>query len=79
MGGVWTGRDALELIAAGANDVALGTVLFSDPDAPARIRAELRSEADAHGFGDPWEGVGAAHNAALSRQTTLKMPAFLPN
>src|SRR5205823_2957715 len=31
MGGVSTGRDALELIAAGARHVALGTVLFSDP------------------------------------------------
>ena len=34
MGGVMTGRDALELVAAGAQDVALGTVLFRDPDAP---------------------------------------------
>ena len=41
MGGVQTGRDALELVAAGAMHVALGTVLFADPDAPARIRAEL--------------------------------------
>ena len=32
MGGVATGRDALELIAAGAAHVALGTVLFSDPE-----------------------------------------------
>ena len=35
MGGVSTGLDALELIAAGARHVALGTVLFADPDAPA--------------------------------------------
>jgi dihydroorotate dehydrogenase len=67
------------LIAAGANDVALGTVLFSDPDAPARIRAELRSEAAALGLDDPWEAVGAAHHSTLSAQTTRKMPAFLPN
>src|SRR5881275_1424507 len=40
MGGVSTGRDALELIACGATHVALGTALFSDPDAPARVRAE---------------------------------------
>ena len=50
MGGVASGRDALELIAAGAAHVALGTVLFADPDAPARIRAELAAEAAAHGF-----------------------------
>ena len=34
MGGVATGRDALELLAAGASDVALGTILFSDPARP---------------------------------------------
>jgi dihydroorotate dehydrogenase (NAD+) catalytic subunit len=79
MGGVWTGRDAFELIAAGAGHVALGTVLFSDPDAPARIRAELRSEAGALGLDDPWDAVGAAHTSLVPSQTTLKMPAFLPN
>ena len=41
MGGVRTGRDALELVTCGATHVALGTVLFADPDAPTRVRAEL--------------------------------------
>jgi dihydroorotate dehydrogenase (NAD+) catalytic subunit len=41
MGGVQSGQDVLELVACGARDVALGTVLFSDPDAPARVREEL--------------------------------------
>ena len=50
MGGVELGRDALELIAAGASAVALGTVLFADPDAPARVRAELDVELSARGF-----------------------------
>jgi dihydroorotate dehydrogenase (NAD+) catalytic subunit len=44
MGGIWTGRDALELIACGATHVALGTVLFADPDAAARVRQELAAE-----------------------------------
>ena len=79
MGGVWTGRDALELIASGAGHVALGTVLFADPDAPARIREELRSEADALGLGDPWEAAGVAHTPLVPAQSTLKMPAFFPN
>ena len=35
------GSDALEFAAVGARDVALGTVLFWDPDAPARVRSEL--------------------------------------
>jgi dihydroorotate dehydrogenase (NAD+) catalytic subunit len=44
MGGVQSGRDALELLACGATHIALGTILFSDPDAPARVREELRDE-----------------------------------
>jgi dihydroorotate dehydrogenase (NAD+) catalytic subunit len=61
MGGVATGRHALELLAAGANDVALGTVLFSDPAAPGRVRVELEAELAAHGFADADNAVGAAH------------------
>jgi len=53
MGGVVTGLDALELVAVGASAVALGTVLFSDPGAPTRIRAELAAEATRLGLGDP--------------------------
>jgi len=61
MGGVWSGRDALELIAAGASAVALGTVLFADPGAPARIRAELAAEAAALGVDNPLAVRGIAH------------------
>jgi len=43
MGGVTTGQDVIDLVACGARDVALGTVLFSDPNAPARVRAEIAS------------------------------------
>ena len=66
MGGVMTGRHALELLAAGANDVALGTVLFADPAAPARIRAELEAELAAHGFADADNAVAAAHAREVS-------------
>jgi dihydroorotate dehydrogenase (NAD+) catalytic subunit len=41
MGGVFSGRDAADFVSAGASAVALGTVLFVDPWAPARIRSEL--------------------------------------
>jgi dihydroorotate dehydrogenase (NAD+) catalytic subunit len=44
MGGVWSGRDVVDLVAAGATHVALGTVLFADPDAPQRVRTELVEE-----------------------------------
>jgi dihydroorotate dehydrogenase (NAD+) catalytic subunit len=60
MGGVRTGLDALELIAAGASAVALGTVLFGDPGAPDRVRAELAAEAAARGFADPLSARGEA-------------------
>ncbi len=79
MGGVWNGRDALEFVAAGASAVALGTVLFSDPGAPARVRDELRSRAESLGLNDPWEGVGIAHEAAMPAQTTAKIAAYQPN
>ena len=66
MGGVMTGRHALELLAAGANDIALGTVLFADPAAPDRIRAELEGQLAAHGFADADNAVAAAHAAEVA-------------
>jgi dihydroorotate dehydrogenase (NAD+) catalytic subunit len=41
MGGIATAQDVVEFIACGAQHVALGTVLFSDPGAPTRIRDAL--------------------------------------
>jgi len=66
MGGVRTGRDALELIAAGASAVALGTVLFADPDAPQRVRGELLAELATLGLSAE-EARGIAHDPAFSR------------
>ena len=63
MGGVPTGLDALELVAGGATAVALGTVLFSDPGAPARVRAELAAEAAARELGHPLDARGLAHES----------------
>jgi dihydroorotate dehydrogenase (NAD+) catalytic subunit len=45
MGGVCSGRDALDLVAVGASAVALGTVLFADPFAAGRIRGEVEAAA----------------------------------
>jgi dihydroorotate dehydrogenase (NAD+) catalytic subunit len=67
MGGVETGRHALELVAAGASAVALGTVLFVDPRAPARIRAELDAEAARCGFPSAFAAHGAAHQNRVKR------------
>jgi dihydroorotate dehydrogenase (NAD+) catalytic subunit len=66
MGGVTNGRDALEFIAAGATHVALGTVLFADPDAPRRIGAELASEASARGYANPAAAHAVAHREPSS-------------
>jgi dihydroorotate dehydrogenase (NAD+) catalytic subunit len=60
MGGIWNGRDALELIACGATHVALGTVLFADPEAPGRVRDELDAEAARAGFDCPADAFGIA-------------------
>ncbi len=60
MGGVQTGRDALELVACGATHVALGTVLFADPDAPDRVRAELDDELTRTGFASVEDAFCAA-------------------
>ena len=70
MGGVASGRDALEFVAAGANAVALGTVLFSDPAAPGRIRAELAAEAAALGLAGPADAWGLAHSDVPDRVGT---------
>jgi dihydroorotate dehydrogenase (NAD+) catalytic subunit len=61
MGGISSGRDAVEFIAAGAASVALGTVLFSDPAAPERVRAELASEIERLAVGEVDNAIGLAH------------------
>jgi dihydroorotate dehydrogenase (NAD+) catalytic subunit len=60
MGGVATGRDALEFAAAGASAVALGTVLFSDPLAALRVREEMEREAVSLGYASAAAVRGAA-------------------
>jgi dihydroorotate dehydrogenase (NAD+) catalytic subunit len=71
MGGVMTGRDALELIAVGAQDVALGTVLFRDPEAPQRVRAELDAEVAALGVADVDDVRGVAHEGGVASLLSL--------
>jgi dihydroorotate dehydrogenase (NAD+) catalytic subunit len=61
MGGVLTGRDALELILAGASMVSVGTAIFHDPSACARILRELDDELARRGTERVSELVGAAH------------------
>jgi dihydroorotate dehydrogenase (NAD+) catalytic subunit len=67
MGGVSSGDDVLDLVAAGASAVALGTVLFVDPLAPARIRGELASVATPLGAVFARGIHGFAHRSASHR------------
>jgi dihydroorotate dehydrogenase (NAD+) catalytic subunit len=61
MGGISTGRDALDFLAAGASAVALGTVLFNDPGAPGRVRRELAEELERRGLEQAADATGLAH------------------
>ena len=70
MGGVATGRDALEFLACGAHDVALGTVLFSDPGAPARVRDELAVALEEAGVASPDDAVGLAKSPETEAKVT---------
>ena len=70
MGGIRTGLDALEFIAAGARHVAVGTALFADPDAPSRIRMELHAAAAERGWNAYEDAYAIAHADALSVGTT---------
>ncbi len=68
MGGIRTGRDALEFALAGASGLAVGTVLFNDPAAPLRILDELRAELAARGFAKYTDAVGLAHRSASAER-----------
>ena len=63
MGGVSSGRDALELILAGAKGVSIGTASFGDPAAIITIQNELIELLKARGFISVAQAVGYAHRA----------------
>jgi dihydroorotate dehydrogenase (NAD+) catalytic subunit len=58
---VRTGRDALELLLAGASMVAVGTEIVHDPSACSRILKELEEELAAMGADRVTDVVGRAH------------------
>ncbi|MFM2144431.1 MAG: hypothetical protein RI899_219 [Actinomycetota bacterium] len=61
MGGVSTGRDALELILAGAKGISVGTASFGDPAAIITIQNELKELLKVRGFTSVAQAVGYAH------------------
>lgn len=60
-GGVASGRDAVEMLMAGANAVEVGTATFADPAAPARVARELALWCSKHGVPAVTDLVAAAH------------------
>lgn len=58
MGGVSTGRDAIELMMAGASAVQVGAAIFTDPYAPVRIVEEMNEFLDSKGISDIKDIIG---------------------
>lgn len=61
MGGIRNGSDAMEFMLAGANAVSVGTTVFNDPSAPARIHRELAMLVADRGFTRLSDIVSRAH------------------
>ena len=61
MGGVASGRDALELILAGASGVSIGTASFGNPTAIINVQNELRELLAQRGFTSLKQAIGYAH------------------
>lgn len=61
MGGVASGKDAFEMLLAGASGVSVGTASFGDPSAVYRIQQELREILISKGFASVKDAVGYAH------------------
>jgi len=61
MGGVSNGRDAFELVLAGASAISIGTASFSNPTAALSIKNELSALLTEKGFSDFRDAIGFAH------------------
>jgi dihydroorotate dehydrogenase (NAD+) catalytic subunit len=61
MGGIRSGLDALQFVLAGASAVSVGTAVFNDPSAVARVHDELAVALGERGFTALAEAVGYAH------------------
>ena len=63
MGGVATGRDAFELVLAGASAVSIGTASFGNPTAALQVKNELADLLTQKGFNDFRDAIGFAHRS----------------
>ena len=58
MGGVSSGRDAIELMMAGASAVQVGAAIFTDPFAPVKIIGEMNEFLDSKGISSVKDIIG---------------------
>lgn len=66
MGGIRTGLDALQFLAAGACAVSVGTAVFGDPSAPMRVLRELAAALSERGYASVRDVIGIAHRPAVT-------------
>ncbi len=59
MGGIASGRDAAQMLLAGATAVAVGAATFADPMAPVRVLEELSALCEGQGLSSVTELTGA--------------------
>jgi len=74
MGGIWSGRDAVEFLMAGASAVAVGTATFVDPQAPERVAREMVAFMARRGCRHPGELVGLANPGFAGRRPLPETP-----
>ncbi len=77
-GGIMSGRDAVEMMMAGADAVQIGTASLVDPRAATRILGELLSWCEAHGVQAARDLVSAAHAVGGRRRVTAPLEAPAP-
>ena len=65
MGGIRSGRDAVEFFAAGANAVSVGTTVFNDPEACVRVHDEIAQILQDKGLKSLAEIINAAHEELI--------------
>ena len=65
MGGVQTGRDALELVLAGASAISVGTATFGNPTAAIKIKNELQDLLISREFNSFSSAIGYAHREGI--------------
>ena len=76
MGGVATGKDALEMILAGASGVSIGTASFGNPTAIMKIQNELKQLLLDRGFTSLKQAIGYAHRPEAEKSNAYSTAYF---